>query len=62
MTLHGLTRSREIIDILKKFALGISYKDVLALYEAWAMDDIKANVACPDELADGFPGTCMYPR
>lgn len=57
VTLHGLTRSREIIDILRKFALGISYKDVLDLYNAWTMDDIKANTTCPDELADGFPGT-----
>ncbi len=57
VTIHGLTRSREIIDILKKFALGISYKDVLALYEAWAVHDIKSNTTCPDELADGFPGT-----
>lgn len=59
VTIHGLTRSREIIDILKKFALGISYKDVLALYEAWAVHDIKSNSTCPDELADGFPGTSI---
>ena len=32
MTVHGLTRSREIIDLLKKFSLGISYHDVLNLY------------------------------
>ena len=57
VTLHGLTRSREITDILKKLGLGISYRDVLALYESWAMHDIKANLTCPDTLADGFPGT-----
>ena len=59
VTLHGLTRSRKIIEILKKFGLGISYKDFLALYEAWAMDDVKTNSTCPDELADGFPGTAI---
>lgn len=31
VTLHGLTRSREISDILKKFGLGISYSDTLRL-------------------------------
>ena len=43
VTLHGLTRSRELVDILKKFALGISYQDVLNLYDTWAMHDIEAN-------------------
>ena len=57
VTLHGLTRSRELVDILKKFALGISYQDVLNLYDTWAMHDIEANTTCPDDLADGFPGT-----
>ena len=59
VTLHGLTRSREITDILKKLGLGISYRDVLSLYESWAMHDIKAISTCPDPdtLADGFPGT-----
>ena len=51
--------SLEIIDILKKFALGISYKDVLVLYEALAMDDVKTNSTCLDELANGFPGTAI---
>ena len=57
VTLHGLTRSREIVDVIRKFGLGIGYKDVLALYDTWAMDDIKTNETCPLELADGFPGT-----
>ena len=33
VTLHGLTRSREIVDILNKFSMGIGFKDVLKLYE-----------------------------
>ncbi|KAG0711349.1 hypothetical protein GWK47_020778 [Chionoecetes opilio] len=35
LTLHGLTQSREIIDLMLKFSLEISYKDVLNLYDAW---------------------------
>ena len=31
-TLHGLTRSRELIDLTKKLGLGISYQDVKNLY------------------------------
>lgn len=57
--LHGLTRSREIVDILKKFSLGISYKDVLHLYDSWAKEDIEKNEVCPEELAEGMPGTAI---
>ena len=32
--LHGLTRSREMTDILKTNSIGISYKDVHDLYDA----------------------------
>ena len=32
---------------------------MLALYEACAVHDITSNTACPDELADGFPGTSI---
>ena len=41
MTVHGLTRSREIIDLLKKFSLGISYRDVLNLYATWTKHDME---------------------
>ncbi|KAG0723754.1 hypothetical protein GWK47_042017 [Chionoecetes opilio] len=59
VTLHGLTQSREIIDLMHKFSLGIGYKDVLNLYDAWAKFDIETNRACPDELAMGQPGTTV---
>ena len=57
VTLHELTRSCEITDVLKKFGLGISYRHVFALYESWAMHDIKANSTGPDAIADVFLGT-----
>ncbi|KAG0710220.1 hypothetical protein GWK47_002572 [Chionoecetes opilio] len=59
ITLHGLIRSRELIDLMHKFSLGISYKDVLNPYDAWAKFDIETNRACPDELAMGQPGTAV---
>ena len=56
MTLHGLTRSREILDILRKFSLGISYKDILHLYASWAKNHLEKNDICPEELAENTPG------
>ena len=52
MTVHGLTRSREIIDLLKKFSLCISYQDVLNLYATWTEHDMEKNDGCPEELAE----------
>ena len=34
MTVHGLTRNKELIALLKKFGLSIAYDDVLNLYKA----------------------------
>ena len=59
ITMHGLTRSREIIDLLKSFGLGISYNDVLSLHEAWAKHEIEKSKICPDEIADGYPATVI---
>ena len=56
VTLHVLTRSREILDILRKFSLGISYKSILHLYESWAKHDLEINDLCPEKLAENIPG------
>ena len=57
--MHGLTRSKEIVDLLKRFGLGISYNDVLNLHEAWAKHEIEKSQVCPDEIADGYPATVI---
>ena len=59
VTVHGLTRSKEIVDLLKRFGLGISYNDVLNLHEAWAKHEIEKSQVCPDEIADGYPATVI---
>ena len=59
MTIHGLTRSHEIIDLMKKFALGISYQDVLDLYAAWAKCELETDEGCPEEIASNVPGTAI---
>ncbi len=54
VTIHGLTRSREIVDILNKLSLGISYQDVLNLYASWAKQDIEENEVCPEDWQKAF--------
>lgn len=39
--LHGLTKSREVVDIMHKDGLGISYNDVLVLRDFWVASDLK---------------------
>ena len=56
-TIHGLTRCREIIDIIRELGLGISYQDMKNLYATWTYD-IKSS-CCPIEIAKDFPGTAI---
>ena len=58
ITLHGLTRSREIIDICKKLGLGISYSDVLQLHSAWTKYEEEQD-NCPREIAYNTSGTAV---
>ena len=53
ITLHGLTRSRKIIDICKKLGLGISYSNVLQLHSAWTKyEEEQDNVMDNDDFQD----------
>ena len=53
--LHGLTKSRKIVDIMHKEGLDISYNDVLLLRDFWVVNDIKHSSDCPFELASDIP-------
>lgn len=57
--LHGLTKSREIIDLLHKDGIGISYNDVLMLRDFWVFSDLKGSLNCPSELAFGKPAIAV---
>lgn len=59
VTLHGLTRSREIIDIMSKSGIGISYTDVLNLYESWAKSGLDETHGLLRELAEDYPGCAI---
>ena len=59
MTIHGLSRSRKIIDLMKKFVLGISYQYVLDLYAAWSKCELETDDGCPEEIASNVPGSAI---
>ena len=41
VTLHRMTRSKELVDSLYKLGMGISYPNVLLLREVWTMHDLE---------------------
>lgn len=38
--LHGETRSKELVSLFNKLGVGIPYKDIIALEDAWAVNEI----------------------
>ena len=55
VTVHGMTRSKELVETLHKSGASISYADTLLVYDHWALMDVKASATCPPEIADGKP-------
>ncbi|KAL8575003.1 hypothetical protein ACOMHN_064534 [Nucella lapillus] len=55
VTLHGITRSKELVDSNYKMGMGISYPNVLLLRDLWTMHDLERCSVCPVEVADGEP-------
>ena len=52
---HGIPRSKELVETLHKGGTSISYADTLLVYDHWALMDVKASATCPPEIADGEP-------
>ena len=59
MYLHGLSRSRELVDIFHKVGVCINYASVLLLKDAWAVHDLQLCSDCPNEIAEGKPGVII---
>lgn len=57
MNLHGLTRSKELVNTLHKF--GASVGSVLLLRYAWALHDLEKCSECPNEIAENTPGVIV---
>ena len=55
VTLHGMTRSKELVDSNHRLGLGISYSNVLYLRDVWAMHDLEQCSICPSAIAEGEP-------
>ena len=55
ITLHGMTRSKELVDSYYRLGMGISYSNVLLLRDVWTMHDLEQCAVCPDEIAEGQP-------
>ena len=55
VVIHGMTRSRELVDMLHKCGICISYNDLLLLYTFWAVRDTESSKTCPRGIAYGKP-------
>ena len=55
VNVHGMTRSKDLMETLHKSGVCISYADTLLLYDHWALMDVEASTTCPQEIADGKP-------
>jgi len=56
--IYGLTRSRELVDMNKKFGFGISYQDIKNLLATWAKDELE-NDYCPSEIVNDYPAVII---
>ncbi len=55
VNVHGMTRSKDLVETLHRSGVCISYADTLLLYDHWALMDAEASATCPHEIADGKP-------
>ena len=56
--IYGLSRSRELLDLCKKFGFGISYQDIKNLLASWAKAEAE-NGSCPSEIANIYPAVVV---
>ena len=59
MTMHELNRSKQIIGILHKLILGISYQIILDLYASWAQFEVAQNEGCLTGISKNVPGIAV---
>ena len=59
LLLHGLTRSKELVNVASDLDIAILYHNVLYLHECWALDEFERQPVCPAEIAEGKAGTVV---
>ena len=53
VVIHGMMKSKELIDILHRCGICISYNNLLLLYAIWALRDAEISKSCPRDIAYG---------
>ena len=56
--IYGLSQSRELVDLCKKFSFGISYQDIENLSASWAKAEAE-NGSCSSEIANIYPAVVV---
>ena len=56
--IYGLSQSKELVDLSRKFGFGVSYQDVRNLLASWAKQEIE-NETCPPETTDDYPAVVI---
>ena len=62
MHLHGLSRSKELVDVFHRLGACISYASVLLLRDEWAEHDLQLCSDCPNEIAEDKPGVIIVDK
>ena len=55
INLHGMTRSKDLVETLHKSGVCISYADAFLLHDYWALKDLDVSGTSPLEIADNKP-------
>ena len=54
VTLHGITRSKELVETYHKLGLGTTYYNVLCLRDTWALNELN-QIEVDSNLSDWNP-------
>ena len=52
VNVHGITRSKELVEIMHKSGVCVSYADTLLFYDHLALIDVEASASCTQEIAN----------
>ena len=55
LEIRGITRTKELINMLRKCGICISYKNLQLLFVTWALRDTESSKTCPRAIAYGKP-------
>ena len=59
LLLHGLTRGKELVNVVSDLDIGIPYHNILYLHECWALDEFERQLVCSAEIAESKAETVI---